>query len=214
MERILCLIIGYVFGLIQTSYFIGKVKGIDIRDYGSGNAGTTNAMRVFGRKLGFVTVIVDILKCIVAVLITSALFKGSDCAALLRIYTAAGAILGHDFPFFMKFHGGKGIAATAGMILAFADWRLIVLGVFCFFVPAYLTHHISVGSLCLSTSFLIGIIICGQLGHYGMTPAQRTEMYIIVAVLTALAFFQHRTNLKRLANGTENTVWMGKKKAG
>lgn len=212
MERIICLIIGYAFGLIQTSYFIGKTKGIDIRNYGSGNAGTTNAMRVFGRKLGFVTVIVDIMKCILAVIITSLIFKNSDCAALLRIYTATGAILGHDFPFFMKFHGGKGIAATAGMIIAFADWKLIVAGVICFFIPALITHYISVGSLCLSTSFLVGIMICGQLGQYGMSQGNRVEMYIIVAILTALAFFQHRGNIQRIINGTERTVWTGKKK--
>ncbi len=211
MERVVCIVIGYLFGLIQTSYFIGKIKGLDIRDYGSGNAGTTNAMRVFGRKLGFVTVAVDIFKCIAAVLVTWAIYHGHDAALMLRIYTAAGVVIGHDYPFFMKFHGGKGIAATAGMIIAFGDWRLILLGVICFFVPARLTHHISVGSLCLSSCFLIGLIVLGQAGSYGMAQPRLTEMYIVVAVLTALAFFQHRGNIRRLAEGTERRVWDHKK---
>lgn len=212
MERVICIVIGYLFGIIQTSYILGKkTKGIDIRDYGSGNAGTTNTMRVLGKKAGFVTVIIDILKCIAAVLVVTAVFRGSDHMALLKIYTAAGVVLGHDFPLYMGFQGGKGIAATAGMIIAFGDIRLMLIGIVCFFVPAYLTHHISVGSLCLSAEFLIGIIICGELGSYGLAKGYRVEMYIIVALLTVLAFFQHRANIKRLMNGTESTVWVRKK---
>ena len=87
MERIICLIIGYAFGLIQTSYIIGKCKGIDIRDYGSGNAGTTNSMRVMGRKAGFAVVIIDIAKCIAAVIVTWLIFKGSD---ITRAQTGLG----------------------------------------------------------------------------------------------------------------------------
>lgn len=211
MERVICIVIGYLFGMIQTSYILGKVtKGIDIRDYGSGNAGTTNTMRVLGRKAGFITVIVDILKCIAAVAVVMAIFKGSDHMALLKIYTAAGVILGHDFPFYMGFHGGKGIAATVGMILAFGDLWLMVISIACFFIAAYLTHYISFGSLCLTASFLIGVIIRGQTGAYGLTAPQLAELYILVAALTALAWFQHRSNIRRLLNGTENKVWVKK----
>ena len=211
MERLLCIVIGYLFGMIQTSYIIGKIKGIDIRDFGSGNAGTTNSMRVLGKKAGFITVIVDIAKCIAAVAIVYAIFKDSDHRVLLKAYTAAGVVLGHDFPFYMRFHGGKGIAATAGMIIAFGDIRLIGIGVACFFLPAYLSHHISVGSLCLSASFLIGIIVFGEMGSYGMSAGYRIEMYLVVAALTALAFFQHRENIARLIKGTESRVWDKKK---
>lgn len=211
MDRIICLIIGYAFGMIQTSYFIGRTRGLDIRDYGSGNAGTTNAMRVLGKKSGMATVIIDILKCIAAVVVTWLIFRNSEYTPLLKIYTSLGAVLGHDFPFFLKFHGGKGIATTAGMIIAFGDWRLIVLGVACFFIPVLITHHVSVGSLCLSASFLVGTILFGQLGGYGMVQDRRTEMYLLIALITALAFFQHRGNLKRLAEGTERTVWVRKK---
>ena len=211
MERMICLLIGYGFGLIQTSYFIGKAKGIDIREMGSGNAGTTNAMRVLGKKAGFLTVVVDILKCIAAVLVTWAIFRGHEASLMLRVYTSAGVVLGHDYPFYMGFRGGKGIAATAGMILSFGDFRLILLGVACFFVPILLTHYVSVGSLCLSAGFLAGIMILGQSGSYALTGRFLAEMYIVVAALTALAFFQHRGNLQRLAQGTERKVWTGKK---
>ena len=98
--RILCLLIGYLFGLIQTSYIIGRLHGIDIREYGSGNAGTTNAMRTLGRKAGLMTFVGDMLKCVAAALVTRLVFGGShtDILPLLCAYSAAGAILGHNFP--------------------------------------------------------------------------------------------------------------------
>ena len=118
MERVICLFIGYVFGLFQTAYFYGKTKGIDIRKYGSGNAGTTNALRVLGTKAGLIVFAGDCLKCIIAVCITRALFSTGhpENIYLLCLYTGAGSIIGHNFPFYMGFKGGKGIAATAGLL--------------------------------------------------------------------------------------------------
>ena len=103
MERIICLIIGYAFGLFQTSYIYGKARGIDIRTKGSGNAGTTNALRTLGRKAGLITLAGDILKCLAAVLVTWLIFHRThpDIMKLLGIYTSAGVILGHDYPFYM-----------------------------------------------------------------------------------------------------------------
>ena len=104
LVRIICLLIGYAFGLIQTSYIIGKMHGIDIREYGSGNAGTTNAMRTLGRKAGFMTFAGDMLKCLVATLVVRLIFGTShaDIVPVLCAYAAAGAILGHNFPFYME----------------------------------------------------------------------------------------------------------------
>ena len=125
MERVICLLIGYVFGLFQTAYFYGKAKGIDIRKYGSGNAGTTNALRVLGTKAGLIVLAGDCLKCIIAVCITRALFSTGhpENIYLLCLYTGAGAVIGHNFPFYMGFKGGKGIAATAGLILSLHPYR-------------------------------------------------------------------------------------------
>ena len=102
MIRVLCLIIGYLFGLIQTAYFYGKSKGIDIREHGSGNSGTTNALRVMGTKAGLIVFAGDCLKCIVAVVIVR-LVLGKiypEVIDLLSLYTASGCILGHNFPFY------------------------------------------------------------------------------------------------------------------
>ena len=96
MERVICLLIGYIFGLFQTAYFYGKAKGIDIRKYGSGNAGTTNALRVLGTKAGLIVLAGDCLKCIIAVCITRALFSTGhpENIYLLCLYTGAGAVIG------------------------------------------------------------------------------------------------------------------------
>ena len=121
MERLVCVAIGYLFGLFQTAYIYGKLHGIDIRNYGSGNAGTTNTLRVLGTKAGLIVLAGDILKCILAIAAVRLLFAGGvheDMYYLLAMYAALGAILGHDYPFYLGFKGGKGIAATAGLILA------------------------------------------------------------------------------------------------
>ena len=129
MSRLLSLLIGYCFGLFQTSYFYGKLHGVDIRTMGSGNAGTTNALRSLGAKAGLITLAGDVCKCILAVLVMYLLIGKNhpEILPLLKVYTAFGVIIGHDFPFYMHFRGGKGIAATGGMILSFGDWRLILL---------------------------------------------------------------------------------------
>ena len=132
MERLICLAIGYICGLFQTSYIIGRLHKTDIREHGSGNAGTTNALRTFGKKAGAITLLCDCLKCVVAIWIVKALF-GKDYGEilpLLSLYAAAGCILGHNFPVYLKFKGGKGIAASVGLLLAF-DWRIFAV---CFVV--------------------------------------------------------------------------------
>ena len=215
MERIVCILIGYVFGLFQTSFFYGKMKGIDIREHGSGNAGTTNTIRVLGTKAGLLVLAGDILKCILAILLCGALFDASHPQEvyLLKLYAAAGAILGHNFPFYLQFKGGKGIAASAGMItsLAIYDWKFVVLGFFVFFISLYITKYVSFSSLMLMGSLLIEMIVWGQLGMvHNLNPECRIEAYIITGLMTALAFIRHKDNIKRLANGTERKI--GEKK--
>ena len=128
MERIICLAIGYVCGLLQSGYLVGKLHHIDIRKSGSGNAGSTNALRVMGWKAGLMTFAGDVLKCFAAVLIVRGLYHGSNCLALLMMYAGAGVTLGHNFPFYMKFKGGKGIAVSFGVLLAlFPIWKPVLL---------------------------------------------------------------------------------------
>lgn len=213
MERIICLLIGYVFGLFQTAFFYGKAHGIDIRQYGSGNSGTTNALRVLGTKAGLIVFAGDCLKCIFAVVIVRLLFGAShpDTIYLLCLYTGAGAILGHNFPFYMGFKGGKGIAATAGMVLSFHPY-FIIMGVTLFFGTFLTTHYVSLGSLLVYASIMIEMVICGQLGVFGaLTQAQLNEMYAITAFLTIMAYWKHRQNIVRLLHGEERKTYLFKK---
>lgn len=213
LERIICLIIGYVFGLFQTAYFYGKAHGIDIRQHGSGNSGTTNALRVLGTKAGLIVFAGDCLKCILAVLLTRLLFGAShpEVIYLLALYTATGVILGHNFPFYMNFKGGKGIAATAGLVLAFHPY-FIPMGVILFFGAFLTTHYVSLGSLLVYAGFMIEMVVCGQLGVFaGATQAQLIEMYIITAFLTVMAYWKHRANIVRLIKGEERKTYLFKK---
>lgn len=213
MERIICLIIGYVLGLFQTAYFYGKAHGIDIRQHGSGNSGTTNALRVLGTKAGLIVFAGDCIKCILAVVVTRLIFGGShaDMIYLLCIYAAAGAILGHNFPFYMGFKGGKGIAATAGLILSLHPY-FIPMGVVLFFGTFILTHYVSLGSLLVYAGLMIEIVICGQMGVFGgLTQVQLYEMYAVAAFLTVMAYWKHRENIVRLLHGEERKTYLFKK---
>lgn len=201
--------IGYVFGLFQTAYLYGKLHGIDIRNYGSGNAGTTNTLRTLGTKAGLIVLLGDIMKCILAIVLTNMLFQNShpDDIYLLKIYAAAGAILGHNFPFYLHFKGGKGIAATAGMILSFHPW-LIPMGVILFFGTFFTTHYVSLGSLLVYAGFMIELVVLGQMGIFGMPQAALNEMYVVAAFLTVMAYYKHKDNIKRLLGGTERKTYL------
>lgn len=212
MERIICIIIGYVFGMFQTAFFYGKMHGIDIREHGSGNAGTTNTLRVLGTKAGLIVFAGDVLKCMIAVWITTLIFKGShaDEIYLLKLYTAAGAILGHNYPFYLKFKGGKGIAATAGLILAFHPY-FIPVGFVLFFGVFLTTHYVSLGSLLIYVGLMTEMVICGQTGLFGATQSVLNEMYAVTAFLTILAFYKHKKNIRRLLHGNERKTYLLKK---
>ena len=205
MERIICLLIGHVF--------YGKAHGIDIRQHGSGNAGTTNALRVLGTKAGLIVLAGDCLKCIAAVVITRLLFGEShpDTIYLLCLYAGAGAVLGHNYPFYMGFKGGKGIAATAGLILSFHPY-FIIMGVAVFFGIFFSTHLVSLGSLLVYLGFVIEMVVCGQNGVFaGMSQVNLNEMYILSFLLAALAYWKHRENIVRLLQGNERRTYLFRK---
>ena len=219
MERLICLAVGYVCGLFQTGYLVGKMNHMDIRKKGSGNAGTTNALRVLGWKAGVITFFGDVLKCVAAFLVTYFMYRGSDVMPLLAMYAGAGVTLGHNFPFYMNFKGGKGIAVMAGLVVVNSFWHLpaslllIPITLACFLVPVVVTRYISVGSLAAYTVFWIEMVMIGRMGWFQMETARCYELYIVLFLLTALAWYRHRQNLKRLANGTENKFGAKKKTA-
>ena len=214
MERLICLGIGYVFGLFQTGYIYGRMHGMDIRKHGSGNAGSTNALRTMGVKAGAITLLGDCFKCVIAVLVVRGIFASRcpEILPLLSLYAGFGAVLGHNYPFYLGFKGGKGIAATAGMILA-TDLRMAAVFLVVFVVIVAVTRYVSLGSLVVTVLFLAGLVICGQMGEFGMAQNYLFEMYGVGLLFTLSAFFQHRANIKRLREGTGNKIGLKKKEA-
>lgn len=218
IERIICVVIGYIFGLFQTAYIYGKINHIDIRDYGSGNAGTTNAMRVLGKKAGIITYVGDCLKAVSAILLIWLIYRNESEGSLfiLKMYGGLGVVLGHNFPFYMKFKGGKGIAASSGVILGLWDFKLSVIALITFVLVTVFTKYVSVGSLAMMAGFLIEFIIFNELNmlgfrnnmHYGGNG--RIEVYILAFIISALAFIKHSANIKRLIDGNERKI--GQKK--
>ncbi len=148
VARVICIAVGYVLGMFQTGYIYGKLHNVDIRQHGSGNAGATNTLRTLGWKAGLITFAGDLGKAMLAMLIGWLLFheKYSDGVKLLEMYAGFGAVLGHNFPFYMKFKGGKGIACTAGFILAFYP-PMAPLCLLLFIIIVAVTRYVSLGSI-------------------------------------------------------------------
>lgn len=194
---VICLLIGYGFGCVSTGYLVGRKQHVDIRKYGSGNVGTTNALRTLGKKAAFITLLGDVFKCAFAVaLVKLLIFKEVSYVELLGLYTALGAVLGHNFPFYLHFKGGKGIAVLVGTIMTF-DWRIFVVCLVTFFLILAITRYVSLGSLLMELEFVAGVAIT--------RPGDR-HMLCLSAVFAVLAFYTHRGNIKRLLNGTENKI--------
>jgi glycerol-3-phosphate acyltransferase PlsY len=197
MFRVVSFVIGYFVGCINFAYIIGRFKEhIDIRDYGSGNSGTTNAIRVMGWKLGMVTFIGDLLKSFLAYLVVSLVTDNQ----FMGLYAGFGAVFGHNWPIFLKFKGGKGIAATLGLIYA-VDWRAgliinIVVGLI-----IYLTKYVSLGSIILVIMMPISFFIFkdGNIEYVG-----------IGIILMTIAVYRHKANIKRLMVGNENKLGSSK----
>lgn len=205
VNRIICLAIGYIFGLFQTGFIYGKLHHIDIREYGSGNAGTTNTLRTLGWKAGLVTFLGDAGKAILSMLLAWILFheKYPGQVSLLEMYAGLGTVLGHNFPFYMKFKGGKGIACTAGFLITFYP-PLAILCLLVFVMTVAVTRYVSLGSILVSVCFYIQLIVFGQMGYLWVDKELLPETYVVGAVFTVLAIWRHRANVKRLLTGTEN----------
>ncbi|MDR1539134.1 MAG: glycerol-3-phosphate 1-O-acyltransferase PlsY [Clostridiales bacterium] len=207
MIRLICLLVGYCIGCVQTAYAVGRMKaGIDIRQLGSGNAGTTNVARVFGAPIGAVVFIVDMLKGVAAFFLCQFLFGISGAAlasaglSVAGLYGGIGAVLGHNFPFFLKFRGGKGVASSLGVMIA-ADWR-IALPVFAVGIAIIaVTRYISLGSMIMLALFAI---MSALFGH----PLENS---LLAAFIALMAIWQHRTNIHRLLSNEENKFSFSKK---
>ena len=198
MERLWCILIGYAFGCIQTSYIVGKLtRNIDIRDYGSGNSGATNAIRVLGTQTGLLCMVGDIVKGILALMTVSLLYGYG--AKYLLLYTGVGAVLGHNFPFYMGFRGGKGVAVTIG-IMALLDWRIFLIAGIPSLVLLAIFRYMSLASLTFVTIFPICTAIFYLSAPHGL------EVTLLSLFFTVMIYWRHKGNIKRLIAGTERKV--------
>ncbi|MDD7402751.1 MAG: glycerol-3-phosphate acyltransferase [bacterium] len=147
IEIVICLLVGYCFGCISSGYFVGKFYHKDIRTLGSGNAGTTNVLRNFGIIPAIITFLGDVLKAIVPLMLIRFCFDTQTDWYLLCLYCGLGVVLGHNYPFYLGFKGGKGIAVTAAIVMACANPIMIPIGLAIFVAAVALTRYVSVGSL-------------------------------------------------------------------
>ncbi len=206
------IIVGYLLGNVSFGYIIGKDKGIDIRDSGSGNTGTTNALRTMGIKAGLLTFLGDLMKAVIPVFLSGCcaahfMKAGDDAVYIISLITGLAVTLGHNFPMWMHFKGGKGIAVTAGVTLAIAydQWLYIVIALLLFVVIVIITKYVSVGSLCVPA---------WALPVYALIFKRDSRLFVLIMILsllfTILAFVMHRENIKRLFMGTENKLFSKK----
>ncbi|MBC8206699.1 MAG: glycerol-3-phosphate 1-O-acyltransferase PlsY [Kiritimatiellales bacterium] len=199
MNTLTLALLAYLIGSVPFGLLIAKTQGKDIRSIGSGNIGATNVLRCLGKPLGITCFILDVLKGFLPAFLFP--MVGSDSAEFGILFGAA-AILGHNFPVFLKFKGGKGVATSAGVLLGVAPLA-VGLGILCWVIVFLISGYVSLGSILAA----LIVILTGWTAGYGLTTA------IALTLLGALAIYRHRSNIKRLLDGTENKFERKAKKA-
>lgn len=204
---IIVAVIAYLIGSINFSIILSKkMAGFDIREKGSGNAGTTNMLRSVGKKAAVITLICDILKGVVSILIAvlaGKIVKNLDNALLVQL-AGIFVILGHTFPIFFKFKGGKGIATSLGVLLM-TNWQIGLICLVFALVLIALTKMVSVGSIAAGILFPILVVFINQ--NYIVPTSNSNWSYLVFSIIIALlVIFNHRANLQRILNGTENRI--------
>ena len=195
------LALGYLLGSLNTAVIVGKIYGKDIRSHGSKSAGLTNALRVLGKSAAAFVLAGDILKGVIACYI--GLFLGvyvysgeaNDCVSLLA--AGAGAVIGHNWPVYFGFKGGKGIL-TAVSVLFMVDWVMALLCLGFFVILVALTRYVSLGNICATLLFL-ALSFIPVLGH-------TLYFHIFAGLMAFMVIFRHRENIQRLLSGTENKL--------
>jgi glycerol-3-phosphate acyltransferase PlsY len=195
-------ILSYLLGSIPFGIIISKFwKGIDIREHGSKNPGATNVYRVIGPIPALIVLLLDISKGLIATLLISRIIIAQPVLNQTSLMIIAGmvVILGHIFPVFASFKGGKGVATGLGVLISLAPAELI-FALLLFLIIVAITRYVSLGSLCSALFILLALIF----EKYYLHKTVADELLIAVIVLTVFIFYTHRSNIKRLLNGTEN----------
>lgn len=206
-------VISYLIGSINFSIILSKIiSGKDIRESGSGNAGATNMLRTYGKKMGVITLLLDVLKGIITVLLAihlsnSQLYIPYGLGPYCDMYPyIAGVcvILGHNFPLYFGFKGGKGVATSLGVVLML-DWKVgLIVAVFAIAIMA-ITRYVSLGSILGGAAYIIVEIIKAF-----VTKQYNAVQLVCVVIIGGLLISRHHANIKRLLNGTENKLSFGK----
>lgn len=208
VECIIMAIIAYCIGSINFSVIISKkIAGFDLREKGSGNAGSTNVLRTVGKKAAVVTLICDILKGTVAIaisIIVGNIVEGANKELLLQIAGIA-VVVGHTFPIFFEFKGGKGVATSLGILLM-SNWKIGLICLVFALVLILLTRMVSLGSCVAAILFPVLTLFIND-SYTVLTDNKKGSTYLIYSIILAvIILYNHRSNIKRLLNGTENKI--------
>lgn len=188
----------YLVGATPFGFLAGKMRGVDIREHGSGNIGATNVLRTLGKPIGITVLILDILKGVTPVLVARLVSEGLDHQSLLMILTAVAAIMGHNYTFWLGFKGGKGIATTAGAMIPVIPIAILVAVVL--WVSALLTtRYVSVASIVAAISIPLTLV-----AKFILSGTWDFAILGFALFISLLAIWKHRSNIDRLRRGEEN----------
>ena len=215
---VIFLLVGYGFGSFSTGYVVGKMSGHNIQSEGSGNIGTTNALRTMGAKGGALTFAGDLLKAFIPTLLVRFVFCPNmgyslEMTYLMTMVIGLGVVIGHNFPFYLHFKGGKGIAVSAAVIVASSSnsttgWIMIGIGLALFIIVVAITRYVSLGSLIVVWYFPVYVI----LQYRGIGNPMFAGLLALALIFTLLAYVKHAGNIKRLLNHTERKLGEKKEK--
>ena len=190
---------GYIFGCIQTSYLLGKFKfGVDVKQQGSKNAGASNSVLLFGWGFGIFVGFIDMLKAYLPMLIISLIYSDSNDTFFIASLAGGGAILGHIFPFFMNFNGGKGMACYFGMLFYF-NFLFGLIACVSSIILLMITNYVAAATIIT--------LIFVPLFLYFFCPGLASNFIISMSILSILIIIKHRENIFKILKGTETTFW-------
>ena len=211
---ILIAIIAYLIGSINFSVILSKkMAGFDVRQKGSGNAGTTNMLRSVGKKAAAITLICDILKGVVSIgiaILVGYLFNAQNKSILVQI-AAIAVVIGHTFPIFFGFKGGKGVATSLG-VLIMTNWQIGLICLAIAIIIMAITKMVSLGSCMAAIAFPLLTYFAANIFENAYIVKEGSSYFVYSIILAFIVLFNHRSNIKRILNGTENRLGKNKEK--
>lgn len=198
MNIFIWVVIAYFIGSIPTAYIVGRCKKVDIREWGSGNVGATNTYRILGKWLGLLVLVIDIAKGFLPVFIANRYGQGEENSIYGLFLVGAFAVIGHMYPLWLKFRGGKGVATAGGIMLAISP-ALMFTGMIIFFLTLFYTHTVS-----LSSIISIGSLPFAFFLYHNFDREMPFFFFLLTLAVTVVV--KHRANIRRIRNGTESKL--------